>query len=98
MLGWMVLIRNLMQIFPTARLIPQCYCTCWLGFLLGCFERRWPQRGARLIQSTSRAFRDLGAVVAPRGKRLPEVPNRAASCHAGQRPLPGLEKRETLIG
>ena len=32
MLGWMVLIRNLMQIFETARLNPQCYCTCWPRF------------------------------------------------------------------
>jgi hypothetical protein len=28
MLGWMVLIGNLMQIFPTARFNPQLYCTC----------------------------------------------------------------------
>jgi hypothetical protein len=35
----MVLIRNLMQIFPKARLNPQCYCTWWQQFLRGFWQK-----------------------------------------------------------
>jgi hypothetical protein len=35
----MVLIRNLMQIFATAELIPGCYCTCWPRFSARCFQK-----------------------------------------------------------
>src|SRR5450631_2598622 len=43
MLGWMVLIRNLMQIFPTTPPNPQCYCTCWRRFSGCCFHARLPE-------------------------------------------------------
>jgi len=41
MLGWMVLIRNLMQIFVTPRFNLHCYCTCWRCFSLARWGRRF---------------------------------------------------------
>src|SRR5208337_3578137 len=54
-LGWMVLIRNLMQIFPTAPLDPQCYCTWWRRFscvvLTRARQEGSPKIGGRLLRS-----------------------------------------------